>query len=291
MTEITDGAALAALLYEDVPADKPAEDVAQDAPPAADEGAKEAEAQEPESKEDDAAEEPVYVVKMDGKEFEITESELLQGYQRQADYTRKTQELADQRRQHQEQSAAEIAALKRAAGFYALPTSVEPKPEDYPGQPDKFVAAYNEYRQGEERRTKAAQLLEHLTAEETRRVVARELDLLNAVLPEWATPSVRDADLSRIREVGTSRYGFSEDELASVTDHRIILLLRDASRVAALDSKPIEMQRKTAIEPKMKPGTKAKMNTVEIKRKVAMDKLKSSGRLSNDEQVALLFDT
>ena len=40
-------------------------------------------------------------VKLDGEELQVPLSEALAGYQRQADYTRKTQELAEQRNQMQ----------------------------------------------------------------------------------------------------------------------------------------------------------------------------------------------
>ena len=48
---------------------------------------------------------------MDGAESEVTLSELQQGYQRQADYTRKTQELASER-QRLEQAEAIVSALE-----------------------------------------------------------------------------------------------------------------------------------------------------------------------------------
>ena len=41
----------------------------------------------------------VYTVKVDGKEVQVTKEELLRGYMRQADYTRKTQTLAEQKKQ------------------------------------------------------------------------------------------------------------------------------------------------------------------------------------------------
>ena len=41
------------------------------------------------------SEEPIYTVTIDGTNFEVTQDELIQGYQRNADYTRKTQELED----------------------------------------------------------------------------------------------------------------------------------------------------------------------------------------------------
>ena len=43
-------------------------------------------------------EEDVYTVKVDGEEIEVTKEELLKGYMRQADYTRKTQALAEDRK-------------------------------------------------------------------------------------------------------------------------------------------------------------------------------------------------
>lgn len=51
-------------------------------------------------------------VKLDGEELEVPLSEAIAGYQRQADYTRKTQELAQQR-QEMEFAAALSTALER----------------------------------------------------------------------------------------------------------------------------------------------------------------------------------
>jgi hypothetical protein len=42
-----------------------------------------------------------YTVKVDGDEFEVTLDELRDGYQRQADYTRKSQSLAEQRKAYE----------------------------------------------------------------------------------------------------------------------------------------------------------------------------------------------
>lgn len=57
---------------------------------------------EPENK---APEPQMYTVKVDGQELQVPLEELLNGYQRQADYSRKTQALADERRQLQAQMA------------------------------------------------------------------------------------------------------------------------------------------------------------------------------------------
>jgi hypothetical protein len=48
-------------------------------------------------------------IKLDGEDLEVPLSEALAGYQRQADYTRKTQELAQQREQFQFATALQSA--------------------------------------------------------------------------------------------------------------------------------------------------------------------------------------
>ena len=54
---------------------------------------------EEDTHEEETDEEPKYTVKVDGEEIEVTQDELLRGYMRQRDYTQKTQQLAEQRRQ------------------------------------------------------------------------------------------------------------------------------------------------------------------------------------------------
>ena len=57
---------------------------------------------EEETHEEETDEEPKYTVKVDGEEIEVTQDELLRGYMRQRDYTQKTQQLAEQRRQFEQ---------------------------------------------------------------------------------------------------------------------------------------------------------------------------------------------
>jgi len=55
--------------------------------------------------------EPAYTVKIDGEEQQVSLEELQNGYQRQADYTRKTQEIAVERERLQ-QAEAIVSALE-----------------------------------------------------------------------------------------------------------------------------------------------------------------------------------
>jgi hypothetical protein len=59
---------------------------------------------------------PRYKVKVDGKEVEVSLEELTKGYMRQADYTRKTQELAERRKQVQNLQRIPQAPMNPMAG-------------------------------------------------------------------------------------------------------------------------------------------------------------------------------
>jgi hypothetical protein len=61
------------------------------------ESSEEVEGDEEES-EEEAPRDEKFVVKVDGKEIEVPKEELIRGYQREADYTRKTQKLAEERK-------------------------------------------------------------------------------------------------------------------------------------------------------------------------------------------------
>ena len=232
--------------------------------------------------------EQVYTVKVDGKEFEVDESELLAGYQRQKFFTQKTQSLAAERRAFEQERDAEIVQLRDALAYYALPTAKEPRPEDFADKTDQFMQAYGNWQQQTARQTEASQLLEAITAEETQRVLQRESGLLQKAIPEWADETVRQADHAKMVKSASDRYGFTPEEIAQVTDHRLLLLLRDAARVSELDAKPVVLKRNTKIKPKLTAGTKNKTDPRAEAYAKALVKLKN-GSVGDDDFESLLF--
>jgi hypothetical protein len=106
------GLPLGARKKSDGPTKKPKE---QEQPPVEAEAYDEAEGEEPEAEDasdesgedasegavedtEEPSEEPVYTVRVDGKEVQVTLSELTKGYSRESDYRRKTMALADERK-------------------------------------------------------------------------------------------------------------------------------------------------------------------------------------------------
>lgn len=308
---IDDGDALAAAMFSDEPDETPAakadetpsEEADDPENPDADEGLSDEEkAAALEAKEAEDAEaakiaaakeagedtEQVYTVKVDGKEFEVTETELLAGYQRQQDYTQKTQAVANERREFEQQRDAEIVELKNALAYHALPTAKEPRPEDFAGKPEEFMQAYGQWQQKTARQAEASQLLEAITAEENQRTLAREVGLLEKAIPEWADETTRNTEFAEMVKSGSERYGFTPEEIAQVTDHRLLLLLRDAAKGAALEAKPVVLKRKTEIKPKLSAGTKTKTNPNAEAHAKALEKL-NKGKAGDDDLENLIF--
>ena len=75
----------------------------------------EGEEEESEETDDGEEEDPLYAVTVNGEEHEVTFDELLRGYSRQSDYTRKTQELSTERKQMEElqqQYTSEVSQIQ-----------------------------------------------------------------------------------------------------------------------------------------------------------------------------------
>lgn len=208
---------------------------------------------------------PRFKVKVRGQEVEVPLPELLNGYSRTEDYKAKTAEVAEQRRAL-EAKQAEITA--RAQAIDALiaqapldPVLVEGQKTDWAKLAQDDPAGYVQRRAAfderlrywnavaeEQHRTRAAALEE---------AMRQSAEKLSEALPEWRDDTKRPDVVKRLRTTLGS-YGFSEAELAGVTDHRVILVAMDAARwrEAQAARQSAETKRATAPAPKvMRPGT------------------------------------
>ena len=268
--------------------DKPEDDA--DADDEADDEAEDEDSDDEDAKDDDGEAVEMFTVKAHGKEFEVPLDELVAGYSRDVDYRQKTQAHAETVRAWQAEQQQEVAALKDNLQYWAVPTSKQPQPEDFVGKPDQFMAAYDKWKQSSDRQSQAQELLNQINEAERVSTIQREADLLQAAIPEWADETVRDSDFKRMMEFAKTRYGVDQAEIMQNPDHRILMLLRDASRVAELDAKPVVLKRKTEVKPKMKAGSKTTTDTKAAARKRAEARV-ASGNASDVERVNAFFVT
>jgi hypothetical protein len=220
---------------------------------------------EDEESEEQAPRDEKFIVKVDGKEIEVPKDELIRGYQREADYTRKTQKLAEERKFVE----SEFQQVRGEREQYAqILGQLQQKLQEFePAEPDWNRLEYEdptEYARqwtSHQRRLqqKNAVLSEQLriqqmqqaeSQKQIRSVLAQEVVTLKEKIPEWKSPEKAKAEGKALLEYGHS-LGFSEQELNSITDARSLYALHKAWKYDQMMSKRPELQAKIKKAPRM----------------------------------------
>jgi hypothetical protein len=267
-----------------------------------------AESEESEEELEIVAEEDLkYTIKVDGKEFEVGIDELKSGYQRQADYTRKSQALAEQRK-GTEKIQSERLQLEQERQMYAnglqmLQEQQEAKLKDFDSvnwetlkeeDPYAYMLKKDEYRDAQERVSNAAQQQaliqqEQYTAAQKVRgeFVQQEYARLVAALPEW---NDKDSTIKKdIQEYATS-VGFRPEEINQLADHRSVLVIKKAMEFDKLTKKVAPKKKAVKKVPKVqKAGRgKSKEDTATEALKAKRTRLRKTGK--QKDAASLFYD-
>lgn len=202
-------------------------------------------AEEPEDEAPDLDPEKTLIpVMVDGKEERLPLAELTKGYLRQADYTRKTQALAEERRSFTgESEGVRQERLQYAQLLPALARQIQqemgPEPDWARLQAEDPVAYVVEREARRERQEKIEaaraeyeRIREGELAREDdsrRTTLAEEREKLLQAVPAWKDADRLKADRVKIREYG-AKLGYSEQQLSEVSDHRAVMVLYKAMK-------------------------------------------------------------
>jgi hypothetical protein len=259
----------------------------------------EAEVETEEATEDD----PVVTIKIDGKDVEVKLSELKNGYQRQADYTRKTMEVSEQRK------AAEAETMKARQEREAYATNLnrlqaqleatlqEQQQVDWEAllnsDPVEYLKQQHlaQARQAKLQQVYAAQ--HHVASQQkaeaeqshAAHLQAQHQALLDK-LPDWKDAKKADAERAAIRDFLVNE-GFDRDALNNITDAKAVVLARKAMLYDQMMSKAHAAAKKVSTLPTKveRPGVASEAPGLD-KRTSAYQKLAKSGK---PEDAAALF--
>ena len=272
----------------------------------------EAEEAEEESEEPDVEEEEeLYKVKVDGSEQEVTLDELLSGYSRQSDYTKKTQQIAQERQQmsqlqqqwQQEMIAAQterqqyIDALGQVVNQsmtgleeYAnidWATLKEDDPISYVTRRDEFRDAQERVRAMQEQQAYAVQQQEAEMQNAIQYRAREEMGMMVEKVPEWKDKETRQEITKTLREYATGQ-GFSPEEISSLIDHRSLIVLMKAQKYDAMQNTDVK-SKKLKNKPKVvRAGTeRGKKSGDKAKRTAQMKRLRQSGHV---DDASILFE-
>lgn len=239
------------------------------------------------SEEGEPEEEPEFEVETVKGKRKVKLSELLESPMFKDDYTRKSMALADERKE-QDRRVAEVSQkeqqLEELLKTWAVSPDAEPDwqrlaqtatPQDY----NLARARWDDRkRKSDMARAQYMELQERTLAA---RVEAERAALLSAA-PEWAVPERFAEDGRKIVETGKT-YGFTDQELAGVVDHRMLLVLRDAAAYRELKAKKPEVSKKVETASiSLRPGSKPQgQQDGDAARRKQMDRLKATGRIED----------
>ena len=249
---------------------------------------------------EDEQEQPTYYkVRVDGEEVEVTLEELQSGYSRQQDYTRKTQELSNQRKTIEQQQ--QELAQRDAIYSQLLPKLEAQLKGELAGEPDwnklyedDPVGYVREKQLWDEKKEKLQatqaeqQRLQQEAAQKQQEQIAQMVQegqqKLLELIPEWQDPEVATKDKLAIREYGINVLGYSPQEMDAVYDYRALLGLRNAwlqsKTVKATKKKPTEKAKARVA----RPGTTNRPRSVAPVKK-AKQRLAKTGKPSDAAKV------
>jgi hypothetical protein len=253
---------------------------------------------EEETEGDEAPEPRVLKLKHNGEEVDKTEEEVIALAQQGFDYTQKTQQLAEERRQIESQAQAikaneqafqqqvqlqtaliqdiaEITAIDKQLAQYQNLDWNSLSNND-PVEAQKLFFSYNQLQ------TQRGQLANQLdgkhreiTNQQTQafqQVLAENRAIVERDIPNWAEVK------PKLKQVG-KEYGFSDQELSSIVDARQLKILHDAMKYRELQaSKPGVQNKVSQAKPVVKPGAKDGKTDQTSKAKQVRDQLRKTGK-------------
>ena len=249
--------------------------------------------------EEEAPQLQTFTVKVDGQEVEVTQEELINGYSRQQDYTRKTQELAQQRKTIEQQQAE---LTQRDAIYSQLLPKMEAQLNAALGEEPDWNALYEDDPVGyvrqkqlwdeQKEKLKAVQAEQERLQQESfiqqQKLIQQQVEegqqKLLELIPEWQNPEVAAKEKAEIAKHAMDVLGYSQEEVNSVYDWRALLGLRKAWLSDKIAENVKKKPTQKAPARVARPGTTNKRTTVTPAKK-AKQRLAKTGKVQDAAKV------
>ena len=216
--------------------------------------------------EDDQEQSELYTVKVDGEEVEITLEEALAGYSRQSAFTKRMQELAEQRKTVEvETAAARQMRDEYAQGLELLSQHLQSMNAQEPDwdrlyeeldakEYARAVQLHNE-RKGQmeavnAQRSQIAMQQQAETQAAFQQHLVKEKEKMLDAIPAWRDQSRMKTERAAVVEYAKS-LGYTAEEIQVASDHRAVKALYDSWKLSKLNSQTDVAKKKVRKAPKM----------------------------------------
>ena len=192
--------------------------------------------------------EPLYTVKVDGQELQVKQSELLAGYQRDVDYRNKTKAVAEQRQaidseraqvtQERQQAIQVLQTYQQQLSQMIQPNVdwnalLQTDPAEYLRQRHEYEQKANEFQRAQHMQAQLQVQAQQEQAQHFQQYVKSESERLAQALPDFADATKGKAAKEALKSYLTEA-GFDDAAIASVADHRMVVIADKARRYDAL---------------------------------------------------------
>lgn len=212
---------------------------------------------------DTATESDLYKVKINGEEKEVTLDDLRKGYMMEADYRRKTSEVSEQRKAIEAKQAELEEAITEAKSLIDFELSElesddmkslrEYDPQAYWKKVDQVKAKADRFNRRNEQHRKALE-------EKRQEALQKEREALFQKVPDWLDSEKQSTELRSIGAMLTD-LGYTQEEAASITDHRIWALARKAMLYEQLSTADVKSKQVKKAPKSAEPGVKVPQGT------------------------------
>jgi len=256
----------------------------------------------------DEDEEPTqtYKLKVDGEEIEVTEEELLKGYSRQSDYSKKTQELAAQRKDLEAITSENQAARDRMSqlipelesNLLQIQQSLNAEPNWdalYKQDPQKATRLERDFNRRREANKQELEKLavekQHLHAEQQTQLAQQRDTFLNEQakllvenIPEWKNDELALQEKSEIEKWALKNSYLDEERIANIMDYGSVVMMRKAW---LYDQGKVAVKKAQAKSSKtLSPGSKQRSAPKRSQIRDQQNRLQKSGK-SKDAQALI----
>ena len=235
--------------------------------------------------------EEIFEVKVQGDTYQVDRAELINGYQRQQDYTRKTESLAIEKQQAKEDFEKRNEEFQTRISQAEKLTDLARKQLglDAQGLDDLMI---NDPVEGT-RRKHELEMRAKALAEQQRQIneaqrgerlkfQREEERKVRLAIPEMADPEKRPMFVNNMRHY-LERVGFRNEEINSVIDSRYFQLIHDGMRWAEFQKNKPKVLKKVANAPKVVKGGVVNSKSARSQKSAndRMAKLQKSGSLED----------
>lgn len=224
-----------------------------------------------------------YKVKVNGEELEVTIDELQKGYMMGKDYTQKTMQLSEQRKNIEAKIAEIDNNLNHARELINLELewfqSAEAKElREY--DPDAYLKKFEQIKTKADKFQTLQSKRESERAELYQKQLAKEQELLRQKVPEWLDEATVQKEYPNI--VKSMRdIGFDDSELNAISDHRLMVLARKAMMYDQIMGQDLSGKKVKAAPKSASPGTpKAPTEVSDRKIKEMRERLRKKGDMN-----------